>query len=136
MGLVKKSDSEANKKIFIDELKRAILLVQLYITPPPMIDENGKPQLGPESKLNIPAFNIQGKKYFGVYTDLGEIKKINVEGEPIVMPYGLKQLSLAITQTNGNCDGIIINPGSNSVIIDNLMLAAIMKHISKTENEK
>lgn len=136
MSLVTKDNSEANKKVFIDELKRSTLLVQLYITPEPIMDETGKPKLAPDSKFNIPVVNMHGKKYFAVYTDLGEIRGVKTDGKLCIVPHGIKQLAKMVVQAKGDIEGIIINPTGSAVVLDAATIGGIFNYLSKTEGSK
>jgi len=136
MTLLAKESSEANRKIFLDEIKRATLLVQLYITPPPALDEEGKPKLTPENKLNIPAINMNGKKFFAVYTDLGEVMPIKAEGQICIIPQDMKQIAHLLIQAKGDFDGIIMNPKNNGMVMDLASFVTISKYFGKEQADK
>lgn len=137
MELVKKNNTPENCKVFIDEMLHAKFLSPVIITPTPALDENGKAKLSPESKISVPMLTAgEGKRFFMVFTDLGEMKKINTEGYMSVLPFTFKDYAAMIAQADETCQGLIINPYSNGLVVNKEMIASIMNSMKKPEAAK
>ena len=119
MALLKKKNSPENRKLFMDELKHAKLLAPAIITPTPEVDENGNRKVSKDSKVNFPMLSAaEGKRYFTVFTDLGEMKNVKAEGYLTVLPIDFKVMAGMLKSTDENCAGIVINPYGESVVLN------------------
>jgi len=111
MSLLKKNSKPENYKLFVDELLHATLLAPVLITPPPEVDENGKPRVTKENKMIFPMLKDKGeKRYFAVYTDLNEMREMKMEGYVTVIPVTFKSMAAMAMVAPQGCDGIAINP--------------------------
>ena len=137
MELVKKNKSPENLKVFMDELLHARLISPIVITPPPVVDENGKAKLTEENKISIPMLpGPDDKKYFMAFTDIEELKKLKTKGPVNVLPFTIKDYAVMMVNAADKCDGIAINPSSNGPIVNKAMVAAIMSKVVKKPAEK
>ena len=134
MELLKKNNTPANLKIFVDEMMHATFLSPVVITPKPEKDENGRAKLTPDSKVSVPMFTLEeGKRYFGAFTDLGEMKKIQSEAYVSVLPFTFKDYAGMVAKSDESCQGFVINPYNGGMVISKSMIAAI---VGKPANEQ
>ena len=134
MELIKKNNTPANSKIFIDELLHAKLLAQVIITPAPVFDEDGKPKLTPDHKIQMPMVTAaNGKKYFEACTNIAEMRRMKIVGHANIIPFGFKEYMMMLAQAKDTCDGMVINPHSTGLVLNKETMVAIFGSLAKKE---
>ena len=137
MELLRKNKSPENLKVFMDELLHARLISPIVITPPPVIDENGKAKMTEENKISIPMIpGPDDKKYFMAFTDMEEVQKLKAKGPVSVLPFSIKDYAVMMAKAADKCDGIAINPASNGPLVNKAMIEAIMSKAIKKPAEQ
>ena len=112
-----------------EELKKAKLLspCSFEITP----DKDGKPRLHADQVKFFLLNTNDGKTFFPVFTNFEETKKITFgEDQPKDLVRTINDLGKMLAGKNNKAEGIIINPGSDNIVIPRnlvLLLAGILK---------
>ncbi len=137
MQLVKKDNTPENRKVFMDEILHAKFLAPVIITPSPELDESGNAKFTPDSQMNVPMITVdEGKCFFMAFTDLGEMREVKLEGYVSVLPFTLKDYAAMIAQADETCQGFVINPYCNGLIVSKAMVSSMIDSQKKPEADE
>lgn len=117
-----------------EELKKARLLspCSFEITP----DAEGKPHLHADQVKFFLLNTNDGKTFFPVFTNFEETKKITFgQDKPKDLVRSIADLAKMLSGKNSKAEGVIINPGSDNIVIPKklvLLLAGMIQMPKKT----
>lgn len=132
MELLKAEDTKEHRQMVIDQALKAKFLTPGIIDPPPVPDETGKVKLTKENRINVPMLTgSDGKNYFMAFTDMGELEKWKKQEKQNVFVFRFVQYATMLLKNNENCNGLVINPYSNNLVMNREMINAIIHIMQK-----
>ena len=141
MQLLKVEDTPEHRRDFNEQLISAYFISPIYIDPAPKAGPNGVKVIEPGSKVQLPMLTgSDGKRYFVLYTDdmsLKNAKDSNGVGTPDVFSENFAKLEIGelgymMMQQGPDgeeypCEGVIINPFTDNMIVKKDMVITIFK---------
>ena len=137
MELMKAEDTLEHRRMFIDEIMKAVFLAPVIITPQPTQDEEGGYHMQPESQIQFPMLKTEdGKHFFMAYTDWMELKKWKDEENQQTFAMRLDDYAQMLfgKDPQGNVNpalGFVINPFGANIAITREMAASLMMEKQK-----
>lgn len=130
--LLKAEDTPEHRNMMINEMMKAKLLSPVIITPEPEVDENGKTQLKPGSKLQFPMLTApDGKQFFMAFTDRSELLKWKQDEQQQTFALSFDDYAAMLLKKDnqGNTSpalGFVLNPFGGNIVISKEMVANLL----------
>ena len=132
--LMKEEDTPEHRRMFMEEVTKALFMSPAVIEPKPQEDGEGKLTVSPGSKVQFPMIAAgDGKRFFMAFTDESEYRKwVEKTSERLpIFALNLEDYAAMLLRRDaqGNeCPalGVSINPYSANIILPKEMLAGIM----------
>ncbi|MCM1185107.1 MAG: SseB family protein [Lachnoclostridium sp.] len=132
MELLNAENTPEHRKIFFEEVEKAVFLAPVVIDPPPVADGQGMFRIPPESRVQFPLLKApDGKQFFMAYTDWDELQKWNNQDNQ--QTFGLKLTDYAdmVFKRNESGEmnpvaGVVINPYGGNMALTKEMIAGIL----------
>ncbi|MCM1326522.1 MAG: SseB family protein [Bacteroidales bacterium] len=132
MELLNAENTPEHRKIFFEEVVKAVFLAPVVIDPPPVADGQGMFRIPPESRVQFPLLKApDGKQFFMAYTDWDELQKWNNQDNQ--QTFGLKLTDYAdmVFKRNESGEmnpvaGVVINPYGGNMALTKEMIAGIL----------
>ncbi len=132
LEVLKEEDSPEHRKLFLDELSEAKLMLPADIMPPPEIDADGRMHLAQGCRVGFPQLKApDGKQFYLAFTDQMEMKKWKNEDSVPFFAVKLEDYAgmLFGQDSNGNAspaNGFVINPFGNNIVVPKELVAIVM----------
>lgn len=139
--LLKAEDTPEHRKMFEEEVMKAVYLSPVIIDPVPEPDENGNVKIDPESKIQFPLLSSpDGKRFFMAFTDWTELKKWKDEENQQTFALSFDDyLDMLFGKNAGEnpATGMVINPyGGNIAITREMAMVFISDKMAKMKGIK
>jgi hypothetical protein len=141
--LLKAEDTPEHRKMFEEEVLKAVFLAPVIVNPAPEPDEKGTVNIKPGSQVQFPMLSApDGKRFFMAFSDWTELKKWKDEEgqQTFAMSFDDYMDMLFKKDSQGNINpaaGLVINPyGGNIAITKEMAMVFISDKMAKMKGLK